>query len=226
MEDSRKYRHEEKGHEEKHHKKYSDEEKHKKHHKYSNEKGHEDHIIKGPRGHTGKEGPRGHTGKEGPRGHKGEKGPRGHTGKEGPRGHKGEKGSDYFPTHYLHFNMNRNVLETSQSYNINHYQIFVHGYNKQDIIHTPIPLLETQSYLGIQSVVNELVYIQFDLSSLVSDVSVKQVGFLLNGSYQVFGSNQLGELGEQLISSEVEEVWIPNYGKYKFISISAPNTPV
>jgi hypothetical protein len=121
--------------------------------------------------------------------------------------------------------LNRGVLETSQEYTIDNYPVIAYGYEKQDISEdTPTPLYEKPDGLGIESgshhEITHGTYVQFDICSLEMDVSVKELGFSLNGSYQLFGSNQLGELGHKLVSSDEKEVWVPHYKKYKFISIS------
>jgi hypothetical protein len=97
-------------------------------------------------------------------------------------------------------------------------------------------LYGSENGLGLEIVpehgINNLTYIQFDISELISNVSYKTLPkiTITNGMYKVTGSAIQGRMGSTLYTStKIDNTYsipIPYFGTYRYISITASETSI
>lgn len=190
-----------------------------------------------------KRGPRGKRGHKGKSGSKGERGPRGKSGSKGERGPKG-KDYDYdlkkccvklsTPTGDLGL-YHTFVMDCCED---NHH-VLAYGYLKNhEETDVPTSLWATddddKKGLGIaadaEHEINKLSYVQFDLCHLIENQWIKKVDIKIGAikckeGFALYGSNCLGKLGEMIYKSHDRKseqvITIPEYGRFKFVSVTA-----
>lgn len=120
------------------------------------------------------------------------------------------------------------------SFLVDDHPVTANGFNKNhnpaDLVVKPCP----KGGLGIAATpengINNSYFVQFDLTSLLADHTVKGIELCLTeldcrgDRIELYGSNEMGMLGNKIYKSNKDEkcdcVQVPHYGKYKYVSIT------
>jgi hypothetical protein len=113
---------------------------------------------------------------------------------------------------------------------VDNFTVTAYGYQKNEFApDVPLNLFQSEKGLGLEMVpthqINEKTYVQFDLSLLLSDPSVKNAWITLAGcgEYQLRGSMTLGQTGQRIQHGCVEEeteIHMTHYGKWKYVAVT------
>jgi hypothetical protein len=170
-------------------------------------------------------------GKDGKRGRRGRDGRRGRRGKDGKRGKPGKDGRICYPIRCVDLKGERGCLGLYYAFQVDYFPVTAYGYEKQYESDCPTPLYQSEKGLGIEKVechkIDNHTYIQFDLCALLNDCSVKGVECTVHvkNGFRVYGSNELGELGQRIYTSYQDECvakfCLPYYGMFKYFAITA-----
>jgi hypothetical protein len=140
----------------------------------------------------------------------------------------------------LYFDTSLGMLNKTMTYTLNDISIDAYGFLKSSIGSNDIPAYlygktgTGEDGLGLANdpshEINKLSYIQLDLSNVInivqkttSKITVQHIQ--PNEGFTLYGSNKLGELGNELFVSAdnpmVQTVEVPLFGTYQYISITA-----